>query len=488
MDVILFADRKGQELLPLTDETCVPLLPVAGKMILEHTLEALVDADLRQAHIILSPHAERVKEALGNGERWGMRLTYSTTRGEESPLQALTRLQHPPVAPFLILRGDIIRSGQLSVFLQQAETLTAPCVHALFGGENAYMILCRDPLHGHLDNLSWTDSVQTLPANTTVDVDGAVARLDSLAAFHQTNLDAAAGRLSTLLIPGRQSALGLTQGRNTEAYPQNLKQGIALIGSNCHLHPSVELSGEVVIGNNVIIDRRATIESSVILPHTYIGELVELRNAIVRGNDLIRVDNGTILKISDAFLLADLETATFNKGLGTVFNRVAGLSLLLLSLPLWFLALIFGLLQNPAKLFCVKRLRGNKIDLNEFGMPQRTEFAAVEWNVSAPVLRYLPRMLAVVSGHLSLIGTLPVSLETASLRTEEWEKLADKAPAGLLGPTQLHVPIDAPEDEKLMSDSFYAAHFNSRQDLRYLLQSFQALFSRRAWISQMHNN
>jgi len=78
---------------------------------------------------------------------------------------------------------------------------------------------------------------------------------------------------------------------------------------------------------------------------------------------------------------------------------------------------------------------------------------------------------------------LPVSLETASLRTEEWEKLADKAPAGLLGPTQLQVPINAPEDEKLMSDSFYAAHFNSRQDLRYLLKSFQALFSRRAWFS-----
>ena len=34
MDVILFADRKGQELMPLTDETCVPLLPMAGKMVI----------------------------------------------------------------------------------------------------------------------------------------------------------------------------------------------------------------------------------------------------------------------------------------------------------------------------------------------------------------------------------------------------------------------------------------------------------------------
>jgi hypothetical protein len=445
-------------------------------------LEALVDADLRKAHIILSPFSEQVKDALGNGERWGIRLTYSASRGEEPPIQELMRLQQPPVPPFLIVRGDIIRSGLIKTFLQQAETQSAPCVQALYGGENAYMLLCRDSLNADLDSLNWAASIQKHPIQTTVNINGAVARLESLAAFHQANLDAAVGRLATLLIPGRQTSLGLTQGRNTEAYPQNLKQGIALIGSNCHLHPSVELSGEVVIGDNVIIDRRATIESCVILPHTYIGELVELRNAIVRGNDLIRVDNGSILKISDAFLLADLKITSFNKGLGSVFNRVAGLILLLLSLPLWVFALILSMLKNPAKPYCSRRLRGNKIELNAYGMPERTEFTAGEWQASSPVLRYLPRILAVISGDLTLIGTLPVSLETAAQRTEEWEKLADQAPAGLLGPTQLHIPVDASEDEKLMSDSFYAAHFNLRQDLRYLLQSLQALVSRKAWL------
>lgn len=480
MDVILFADRNGHELLPLTDETCVPLLPMVGKMVLEHTLEALVDADLREAHIILSPFAEQVKATLGNGERWGMRLTYSTSRGEESPIQVIKRLQQPPTTP-LALRGDVIRSGQLKDFLQQAETITAPCVHALFSAENAYMLLCRDSLHPDLDGLGWAEQMQTPPTEATVALNGAVARLDSLAAFHKANLDAAAGRITGLLIPGRQTGLGLIQGRNTEAYPQNLKQGIALIGSNAHLHPSVELSGEVVIGNNVIIDRSATIDSSVILPHSYIGELVEIRNAIVRGNDLIRVDTGAALKISDTFLLADLKTATFNKGLGSVFNRVAGLLLLFLSLPLWFLALFLAFVQNPTKPFCIYRLRGNKIELNDFGMPQRSEFSAGEWNVNVPVLRYLPRVIAVASGHLSLIGTLPVSLETAAQRTEEWEKLADKAPAGLLGPTQLHVPTAASEVEKLMSDSFYAAHFNLKHDFGYLLQSLQALISRKAW-------
>ncbi len=482
MDVIIFADRKGQELLPLTDQTCVALLPVAGKLILEHTLEALVDAGVRQAHIILSPFADQVKELLGNGERWGMTLTFSTSRGEESTLQELSKLQNQPVSPFLMMRGDVIRSGSVKDFLHQSELLTAPSVQALYGRENAYMLLCRDTVDVDIETLNWTDLKPIAFAKTTVDMKGSVARIDSLAAFHQTNLDAAAGRLDTLLIPGRQTALGMTQGRNTEAYPQNLKQGIALIGSNCHLHPSVELTGEVVIGDNVIIDSRVTIESSVILPHSYIGELVELRNAIVRGNDLIRVDNEAILKISDTFLLADLKTTTFNKGLGSIFNRIAGLFLLTLSLPFWLLALGFALIQNPSKPYLIKRLRGNKVELNDFGMPERTEFLVGEWNVSAPILRYLPRILAVVSGDLSLMGSLPVSLEAASNRIEEWERLADQTPSGLLGPTQLNIPADASEEEKLMSDSFYATHFSIRNNAKYLLQAFQVMFSRKAWI------
>lgn len=477
MDVIIFADRKGTELLPLTDNTCVPLLPLAGKMLIEHTLEALADAGLKKAHIILSPFAEQLKSALGTGERWGMALTYSTNRGEEAPSQELAKLT--ATAPLLLLRGDIIRCGKISLFLEQAETVDGPCIAAMFAGSPAYLMLCRDPAHPSVDALSWT-TADDCPQQ--VELAGTVAKLDSLSAYHQANLDAAAGRLTGLMLPGRQTALGLTQGRNTEAYPQNLRQGIALIGSHCHLHPSVELSGEVVIGDNVIIDRRVSIENSVILPHTYIGEWLELRNAIVRGNDLIRVDTGSAIKISDAFLLADLKTTTFNKGLGTVLNSLSGLLLLLLSLPLWVVAAVLSYKQNPSPVYTTKqRLRGNKIALNDFGLPERTEFWAYEWETNAPVLRYLPRILAVISGDLSVMGTLPVSIEAASLRTEEWEKLADLAPAGLFGPTQLNIPKDAPEEEKLMNDTFYAAHFNFRHHCRYLIQALRILFSRRAW-------
>ena len=57
MHALIFADRIGQELEPLNERTCVALLPVVGKPVLEHTLEALVAAGVREAVIALLPTA-----------------------------------------------------------------------------------------------------------------------------------------------------------------------------------------------------------------------------------------------------------------------------------------------------------------------------------------------------------------------------------------------------------------------------------------------
>ena len=75
----------------------------------------------------------------------------------------------------------------------------------------------------------------------------------------------------------------------------------------------------------------------------------------------------------------------------------------------------------------------------------------------------------------------PLTPEQVDDRLEEWEQVGDQAPAGLIGPTQLTLPADAPREERLLSDAFYARQRSTTRDLRYLLQGLGALFTRRAW-------
>lgn len=486
MRVVILADRLGRELLPLTDNTCVALLPVAGKPVIEHTLDLLAGAGVKEAVVALSSHAEQVRALLGDGRRWGMALSYWPTRGEESPAAVLGQIPESPHASCLLIRGDMVRAAKLADFLARASASGASLAYGLIEGRAAGFALCSGPL-AEPGPLHWPALASSAEPDAAAGVElgpGAAHSLESLADYHRANQEAAAGRIDGLLLPGRETALGLTQGRNTRISPRSLKVGAAFVGSACRVHDSAELSGVVVISDHVIVDRQARLTDSVILPHTYVGELVDIKNAIVRGNDLIRVDTGAHLRLTDAFLLADLRQTTLGGSLAAPLNRLGGALLLLLSLPLWPLAALAGFLGDPKQPFRRVSLRGNRVALDEFGRPQRAEFSCGAWSTPVPVLRHLPRLWAVAMGDLRLVGVEPVTLEQAGQRAAEWERLADNAPAGLIGPTQLRLDADAPEEERLMSDAFYASQRGPGTDGRCLLEGCLALFGRRAWLGR----
>jgi len=482
MRVIILADRLGRELPPLCDSTCPALLPLAGKPVLEHALDLLAAAGLKKAVVVIGPFAEQIRAFLGDGRRWGMAFDYWATRGEEEPAAVLAQLSKAP-GDTLFLRGDMLRTPCLAEFLAQAALREDAAVSARLGGRAGGICLCRAAA-ADFAAVHWPALLAGLalaPASVVDFADGKASLLESLAAYHQASLDAAAGRWAGLLIPGRQTALGLTQGRNSQVSPRSLKVGVAFVGAGSRIHASAELRGDVVVCDDVIIDAQARLTDTLVLPHSYVGELVDLRNAIVRGNDLIRVDTGAHLHLADAFLLADLQKISLGQGLAPMLHRVAGLALLLLSLPLWPLAALAALRENPSALLRSRRLRGNRIEIGEFGERRRAEFTQWEWATARPLLRGLPRLFAVLNGDLRVVGVEAVSTEQAAQRVEEWERLADQAPAGLLGPTQLRLAADAPEEERLMSDAFYASQCGRQKNCDCLWEALRALFNRSAW-------
>lgn len=482
MHVLIFADRLGWELQPLAERSCVALLPVVGKPVLEHALERLVAAGLRRASIAISPQAEEIRSTFGDGSRWGMRLDYVLTRGEAEPDDILASAPLHGTEELLALRGDVLHGANLGAFLQAAGEIAGPVVYGGTGSGPVSYCLHRASGRGGLERLRWrAEPEREAPVWPVVELEGAVHHLESLRAYHRANLDAAAGRIPELIAPGRPVALGLAVGLRSRISPRSLRQGVAWIGGGCRIEPSAELHGEVVVGDGAIVDRLAILRDSVVLPDTYIGELVEVRNAIVQGNRLIRVDIDAVLSVAETFLLADLGETTLTGVLAGPLNRLLGALLIGVSLPLWPLALLAALAENPRQPLRAVELRGNRLDFDEFGMRQRRCFSAWEWATSVPVLRYLPRLLAVASGDLRLIGTEPLTPEQAAERSEDWERLGDRAPAGLIGPTQLLLPPSAPREERLMSDAFYARQRGVGRDLYYAARGLGALFTPRAW-------
>lgn len=106
--MVIMAGGMGTRLRPHTENCPKPLLPVAGKPMLEHIIER---AKLEGfSHFVLAIHylGHMIEEYFGNGERLDVQIDYLR---EQSPLGtagALGLLNPRPHAPFVVTNGDVI--------------------------------------------------------------------------------------------------------------------------------------------------------------------------------------------------------------------------------------------------------------------------------------------------------------------------------------------------------------------------------------------
>ncbi|MEM2666068.1 MAG: sugar phosphate nucleotidyltransferase, partial [Nitrososphaerota archaeon] len=73
---LLLAGGHGTRLRPLTFTGNKHLLPVANKPILFYGLENLARAGIEEVGIILGPIKEGIVEAVGDGAKFGLKVTY----------------------------------------------------------------------------------------------------------------------------------------------------------------------------------------------------------------------------------------------------------------------------------------------------------------------------------------------------------------------------------------------------------------------------
>lgn len=117
--MVIMAGGMGTRLRPHTENCPKPLLPVAGKPMLEHIIDR---AKLEGfSHFVLAIHylGQMIEEHFGNGERLNVQIDYLR---EQSPLGtagAIGLLNPRPSAPFVVTNGDVItdiRYGELLDF------------------------------------------------------------------------------------------------------------------------------------------------------------------------------------------------------------------------------------------------------------------------------------------------------------------------------------------------------------------------------------
>lgn len=106
--MVVMAGGKGTRLRPYTENCPKPLLPVAGKPMLQHIIERAKSQGFGRFVLSLNYLGQMIRDHFGDGSSYGVQITYVD---EDEPLGtagALSLIQPRPDSAFVVTNGDVL--------------------------------------------------------------------------------------------------------------------------------------------------------------------------------------------------------------------------------------------------------------------------------------------------------------------------------------------------------------------------------------------
>ena len=275
IEILMLADRPADSLLPLRMGHSLPLLPVANKPIVEHLLETIaLHAAHAPANVLacVGPEDTAAQDYLNN---WAW-----------PDVSVIVHDQPPRFVdrPTLVLRADIFPAPlQLGAALMQ--------------------VLTDGELKTDLSRfgIEWLEAGAAVPAFALPDLDDEALEqfLPDIMSYHRLAIAAARGAVAGLNPGGWLEDDGLRAGLGARIKTRRAIGPHVEVGANACVEHDVLLGGNIVIGEGAHVARGAYLENAIVLPNTYIGPGLRLKDTVVSGDWVCRVESGVIELATD---------------------------------------------------------------------------------------------------------------------------------------------------------------------------------------------
>src|SRR6476660_4521015 len=334
MKAVVMAGGEGSRLRPLTSRQPKPLVPVAGRPIMEHILLHVRRHQMRDVVATVQYMGASIRNYFGDGSEQGVALTYSV---EDSPLGTagsvmLARQQLKE--PFVVISGDSLTDIDLvaAARFHRERRALATIVLKPVPNPLEYGVVVVDEggaVQRFIEKPSWGEVISDL-ANTGIYVLGPAVfdffrpgentdwsgdvfpkllkqgepvfgwvapgyweDVGSHGAYIKANFDCLEG-LVKVDIPGERAGESIWIHPDAEVSPHARIDGPALICAGAKVRAGAWVNGPCVIGGFTTIDSGAKVSNSIIWDHTYIGENSRLRGSVVCRS--VTLKNGCLLE------------------------------------------------------------------------------------------------------------------------------------------------------------------------------------------------
>ncbi len=154
MKGLILSGGRGTRLRPLTFTQAKQLVPVANKPVLFYGIEALHEAGIKEIGIVVGDTKEEIKAAVGDGSRWGARITYIE---QDAPLGLAhaVKISRDFLRddPFVMYLGDNILKSGIKSLVEEFEAEQPNSLILLTEVPNPHMFGVAELKEGRVVNL-----------------------------------------------------------------------------------------------------------------------------------------------------------------------------------------------------------------------------------------------------------------------------------------------------------------------------------------------
>lgn len=331
MRAVVLVGGEGTRLRPLTSTVPKPVITLVDRPFMAYMLEWLAGHGVDEVVLACGFLPTKLREALGDGSRYGLHLTYveePEPRGTGGAVRfADEQLEGGLGERFLVLNGDVLTDFDLSAQIARHEAVGATGTLALVPVEDptAYGLVrlhddgavagfLEKPKAEEIDtNLISAGAyvlerrvLDLIPAGRNVSIEREVWPALVAAGLHghahdgaywldigtpdrylQGSADILAGNVRTGVLE-RLDAHGIARGEDCSV--EGHLHGPAVLGDGVHIAPGAVVGAHTVLGDRVRLEPGATVTNAVVLADAVIGRGSTVRDAIVAPGAQIGAD------------------------------------------------------------------------------------------------------------------------------------------------------------------------------------------------------
>ena len=118
MKAVILAGGLGTRLLPLTETTPKPLVPLQNKPVMEYSIELLKKHGITDIIVTICYLSEKIKNYFGDGSKWGVNITYVEERQPLGTAGCVKFAKEFLEDTFIIISGDALTDFDLQKGIQ----------------------------------------------------------------------------------------------------------------------------------------------------------------------------------------------------------------------------------------------------------------------------------------------------------------------------------------------------------------------------------